>query len=333
MRIEVERHSLFNDLLTKYETFISCNCELRVKFKEEKGVGAGVCRDMFSAFWERAEAKLFEGNTAKVPVLTPDSTSYFQLGRILSHGYILTGYLPLFCAKAFFISLLPTVQTVESEIIMESFLDYIDEPEAEAVKKCLQSASGDPVPEFEAIVIPMLARFNYHQIPLISNLNDALLKVASYTLICQPYFAMLEMQRGMVSAHSELWKKCSKDVIVQAYAMLVPTADRVLKMIVEPQFNNSLERTVFDYLRRFLLSLSEEDLCKFLRFVTGNPHCGMHSIKIAFHSSDSEYTRRPTVRTCSRELSLPLTSPTYTLFSKEFKNILDNNFLWSFDFI
>ena len=75
IRLEVDRHDLFNDILTKYDTFITCDSELRVKFKEEEGVGIGVCRDMFSAFWEMVEIKFFEGRAAKVPIITPDNSS------------------------------------------------------------------------------------------------------------------------------------------------------------------------------------------------------------------------------------------------------------------
>lgn len=59
-------------------------------------------------------------------------------------------------------------------------------------------------PEFEDVVIPMLARFNSRQVPKNSTaLRDALLKVASYTCVSQPHFAACEMKRGMLSAHPE----------------------------------------------------------------------------------------------------------------------------------
>lgn len=61
------------------------------------------------------EDEILEGYVA---VVTPNNCSlYFQLGRILSHGYVLTGYLPLFFAKAFLLGALPTVQTVDPDII------------------------------------------------------------------------------------------------------------------------------------------------------------------------------------------------------------------------
>ncbi len=78
----------------------------------------------------------------------------FSTRRILSHGYVLTGYLPPFFAKAFFMSLLPTVCAVDHDVLMESFIQYIDPSEAEAINKCLQENENTAVPEFEDVVFP-----------------------------------------------------------------------------------------------------------------------------------------------------------------------------------
>lgn len=50
IRFELERETLFQDMLTNYETIVSCNSELRLKFSKEKGVGYGVCREVFAVF-------------------------------------------------------------------------------------------------------------------------------------------------------------------------------------------------------------------------------------------------------------------------------------------
>ena len=330
VRFELDRETLFRDLLSKYETIVSCDSELRLKFSKERGVGHGVCKEVFSLFWQVVEDKYMEGCTAKVPVITPDNlTIFFQLGRILSHGYILTGYLPLFLAKAFFVSLLPSAK-VSQELLLASFLEYIDASEAEAVQVCLNSRIATQ--EFDNVVVPMLSRFNCRQVPSVEKLKDALLKVASYTLLSQPFYASCEIRRGMLAAHPQLWKKCSMEVILQAYAMLTPTVQRVVDMLTT-DFKNSSQEAVFDFLRRFILSLKKDDLGKFLRFVTGKPLCGMQSIQVHYHVTDNEFIRRPTTHTCSNILSLPVSHPsiTFVTFCKEFRSILENSLMWSFD--
>lgn len=138
-----------------------------------------------------------------------------------------------------------------------------------------------------------------------------------------------------MAAHPELWKKCSKMVLIQAYGMLVPTLQCVLEMIKEPEFKNSQEQSVFDYLRRFIILLKKGDLCKLLRFITGKPHCPLQQVTITYHSDSHECTRRPVSHTCSAVLSLPTSyaTTTFSTFNKEFQNILDNSALWAFDTI
>ncbi len=57
---------------------------------------------------------------------------------------------------------------------------------------------------------------------------------------------------------------------------------------------NVLERTVFD---RFVYILGCDDLAKLMRFITGNPQCGLQS-----------QCWRPTSSTCGMVLHLPVSS-------------------------
>ena len=76
--------------------------ELRVKFDGEAGVdGGGLTRELFPVFRKSVENKLCEGSSIKVPMITPEYAShFFHLGRILSHGFVLTGFLPI-CLASF----------------------------------------------------------------------------------------------------------------------------------------------------------------------------------------------------------------------------------------
>lgn len=70
---------------------------LQIKFAGEMGYDCGgICRDMFSAYWNEAYQKFFDGSMLLVPALHPsvDMSSLPCLGTILSHGYLLCGFLP-----------------------------------------------------------------------------------------------------------------------------------------------------------------------------------------------------------------------------------------------
>lgn len=83
--------------------------EVRVRFQNEQGVdGGGLIREVFALFWEQMECKM-ERNTKKVPIVTPDNQQqFFQLGQILSHGYVITVYFTLSLAQAFATALIST---------------------------------------------------------------------------------------------------------------------------------------------------------------------------------------------------------------------------------
>jgi hypothetical protein len=52
---------------------------------------------MLSAFWEAAYQTLFDGANTLVPLVHPstDLAMFPVLGRIISHGYLASGFLPI----------------------------------------------------------------------------------------------------------------------------------------------------------------------------------------------------------------------------------------------
>ena len=72
-----------------------------MSFRNEGGInGGGLSRELLAAFWESAELEVFEGCIEKIPSATPETAkSFLQMGMILAHGYVLTGYFPLYFSK------------------------------------------------------------------------------------------------------------------------------------------------------------------------------------------------------------------------------------------
>ena len=70
---------------------------LRIKFNGEKAFDyGGVCRDMFSAYWNEDYKQFFDGSALLIPVLHPsvDMSVLPSLGTVLSHGYLVCGFMP-----------------------------------------------------------------------------------------------------------------------------------------------------------------------------------------------------------------------------------------------
>ena len=101
----------------------------------------GLCRDFFSAFWEEAYREAFEGCTLLIPALHAhvDMQSLPILGKIISHGYISCGHLPVRIAFPVIASLLlgPSIE-VSSRFLLQSFRDYLSPVERSTIKEAVK---------------------------------------------------------------------------------------------------------------------------------------------------------------------------------------------------
>lgn len=82
----------FTDILKEYP--------FRIRYIGEKGIDMGsLCRDLFSAYWEEAYLKHFDGESLLIPLMQPcnmtDMDALPILGKILSHGFMTCGFLPV----------------------------------------------------------------------------------------------------------------------------------------------------------------------------------------------------------------------------------------------
>ena len=92
----IDRSNLYNDVLDLFSRDSTIPLyPLSIRFKDERAIDlGGVCRDMFTAFWEEALAQHFDGSTHLTPLLT-NMENFRILGTVLSRGYILEGFLPV----------------------------------------------------------------------------------------------------------------------------------------------------------------------------------------------------------------------------------------------
>ena len=331
-RFTVGRLSVVDDLLKIYqERPHICNHEIRVTFHGERGLDAGgLTRELYPLFWNSLQSSFFDGNIEKVPMVTPRSeTDYVVIGKILSHGFVLTGFFPLYISVVCASYLLSGISNVSDDTLLHSFFNFLDLNEAKALQTCLSEKRI--LEEEQDNIISLFARFNSTAVPTSTNLEQLTKNVAKYALLCQPYFALDKMRSGMLASHPSLWTQCNPVVASSLFIALMPSAIQVWEMVIEPEFNSSIEARVFDYFRRFIHSISMELLCKLLQYITGKPQCSINSIKVTFCLPASEFERRPTASTCASTVCLPTNYESFSSFSKEFSEILRNSHMWSFD--
>ena len=75
-----------------------------------------------------------------------DMTIFPILGRILSHGYLVAGHLPVRISLPTLINMLLGPKQVSSQILLESFLDYISSTEIRVFKEALSYQQYDRLP-------------------------------------------------------------------------------------------------------------------------------------------------------------------------------------------
>ena len=112
------------------------------------------------------------------------------------------------------------------------------------------------------------------------------------------------------------------------YKERAPTSRRVVKALKVNDLTE-IQRSVLHFLQRFIKSLNQKDLCRFLKFVTGGDILPDHPIQVIFMEN---IVRAPRSRTCVPQLELQGIYNCYNKLAEEFTNILNcsDSFLISF---
>lgn len=65
-------------------------------FNRESGIdGGGLRSELFSYFWSKYTV-LMDGALDRVPQVLPrNDSTFFQIGRFISHWYLMTSYIPV----------------------------------------------------------------------------------------------------------------------------------------------------------------------------------------------------------------------------------------------
>ena len=127
----VTRSNIFSDVLTLYQGGFVQQYPIIVEFKDEKAVDCGgVSRDMYSSFWEQAYLKLFDGDKVLTPLLHSSESDFNLLGKVISHGYMVSGHLPVRIAlPALMMMILGPLTRIPSEILIDAFLEFVSSNE------------------------------------------------------------------------------------------------------------------------------------------------------------------------------------------------------------
>ena len=335
---EIRRNEVFENVLHLYRENPQVMLEypFRAKFLDEKAhdVG-GVSRDMFSAFWVDAYIRAFDGCNTLVPQAHPhvDLAMFPVLATILSHGFLVTGMLPVRIAFPCLAAVvLGPMVTIPDSTFIASLADYVSPYEGSILKRAFSVTVGSFPHDLCEDLLSLLSRLGCREIPSPKNLRRLVVEVAKHEFMDKPLRVLYTMNSGIPAPHFGFWKKFSADDLYDLYKELIATPANVIRMIQEPLTVNSAQEISFSYLIRMIGSMKQDELCNFLRFVTGSCVPVDEDIRITFNSL-SGFSRRPIAHTCGFRLELPSTYLTYHEFEEEFKAVLGSEYAWLMDSI
>ena len=204
----------------------------RVRYEGEKAIDTGgVSRDMFSAFWECAYPKQFDGGDILVPASHPgvDMPNMVVLGTILSHGFFSCGYLPMRLAFPVlcFTVLGPTCE-IPDQVVMESFIDYISYYEGQVIKEALVETNPAFTDKMQGTLIDILSRFGCRESPTPQNLRRLLKTIARHEFLVKPLAGLYALHSGVPEVHKGFWSMFTVQQLLQLYLELNATSAAVL---------------------------------------------------------------------------------------------------------
>ena len=263
-QIIVRRDHIVEDTLMQYKDPSILKCKFEVAFDDEKGQDMnGLTRELFSLFWYEAENVYFKGSIQKFPSLKPDRClldmeTSTALGRILLHGYVLVGFLPLRFSHACLFYVL-TGQEPTTDLLIDSFLQCIDENEKHLL---LEAMKCNPDTTFQPRVMNFLTIFFGHndisRIPSPATMKEVISNLSRYTLLMKPFYILQNMRSGVTACFETLFEIFSEKAFSQLLEKLRPKGSDIVKNL-KPEYSQdgdqkAVEERVFGMLEDYIES-------------------------------------------------------------------------------
>ena len=336
--VRVRRETIVDDVLDLFGDPTILQCSLAVTFDDETGLDfGGLTQELFSTFWDAVWDNYFEGETAKVPFVPPQSIgnskpAFQAIGRVLSHGWILKKEIPILFCEASLVAVIHGQDNVTDDVLLRSFHFYISQFERDILKRFATEDSKDP-----SVVDTMWSiytRFGMTCSPADSlvHLNVHIMEMARSEFLFKPMVFLQWIKEGIMDSDMQLiTSQLSFEKIQELYEVLPPSNDRVLNKIThkEDVIRNDQQR-VLDFLKISVGNMDEKYLARFLRFVTASTVTPQKPIVVQFNAATG-VKRAPLSYTCSNTLILPTTYSSLGEFKRELYAVLGHS--EAFDFM
>jgi len=208
---------------------------------------------------------LFNGEELLLPVLCPGINSKYLLlfERILSHGYLIVGFLPIRITFPYLaVALLGTGHTVPDNLVCDYFLQSLSTFEANVIKKCIGYYRPHTFErrKTQLVIISTFSHFDCCLMPAPDTMQDLLKQAAFYHLIHKSLAAVSIIHVGIPEEHKEFWNDMSMEDLYEVYVALSASPLKLLQMIKELMCFNPAQECVFGYLHQFVVNLNADGI-------------------------------------------------------------------------
>ncbi|XP_076735375.1 uncharacterized protein LOC143414576 [Maylandia zebra] len=322
LHVSIRRIKVVDDLLAVFMDSRILNVTLKMNFVNENAVDdAGVSREVYTAFWEQFLEQC-EGENERVPRLRPDfsEAEWQAVGQIWVKGLLDHGVFPVRLSRAFILACIHGMDSVDVDILIASFLNYLPPVERSAVEKALQGTMDE---NDEEDLLDLFTRMGSHFLPPKNNMQPAIETMAHKAILQEPKYIMDCFSTPM--AHLQL-KLADKESVLSLYETKKATGKRLVQLFEATKIMLSHgEQTTFNHLQRYVKNADETKAEKILRFCTGSSVICVDKILVCFNA-ETGLNRRPVAHTCGATLEVPCTYSSYPEFRTEFDNVLSSNY-------
>ena len=317
--ISIARDKVLVDGLTFYDDDSILNCELYVDFRGEEGEDMnGLTREFFSLFWDQFLNRFGDGENLRYitvsPFDSPPAVVFRAAGRVLLHGFILHGYLPIGINPSTLYRVLFNAEP-KDESVLRSFIDTFRPGDAQFLSDAMkrEQLTENDVSRLYVTLHRFVPYFT--AIPNTGeSLKTVLVNLARHVLLKASFFAI-----GHMHVPNEVVTKLNESSFIKYIDSLKPTGEEISKRL-EVRYSNDgtsygLVGVVIGYLRQYLDSMNSDETKEFLTFVTGAEILPKR-LGVEFNGNTNGELMLPVGHLCSREIELSRYIPSYTVLSK-----------------
>ena len=156
------------------------------------------------------------------------------IGKIISHGYLASGFLPARIAVPSLIGiLLSACMDLPHNTLLDALMDYVSSNERRKLQSTLTyKETESKFPEtLKGELISILSRLGCRVVPTPKNIAKLILGVAKYEFCCKPAAAISLINMGIPDEHKKFWKDTDVNGIACLYKCLTVTNDKVLALL------------------------------------------------------------------------------------------------------